>query len=246
MKIVAMLAWWDEPPRDLYACVKSLRVLCDAVFAVDGAYAMTPGATARSADEQADTIRKAAADSGLDHTVVTPTEVWTGQVEKRDFMLREAARDADWVLAVDCDHRLVGDRDKIRAELARVASYADSIRHDFHTPMPANPADLDRLSPHPWHTKLAGKTIEHSLLLRCLDDMRVEQVHWGYSGRIGKKRVALGNWRSPDLPQGRYHRLQAPFCVDHVCFARDRMRLDRNRAYCAKRDRFKGDNGFEP
>lgn len=246
MIVTAMLAWWDEPEDELYECVASMKTLCDKVIAADGAYEMTPGATAASPESQAAAIREAASDASLDCQVVIPRKVWTGQVEKRDAMLRTAVADSDWVIAVDADHRLLGDREKIRHELAQVAHSADSIRHAFYTPPPADPADLDRLSPHPWHTKLSGQTIEHSLLMRALDEMRVEEVHWGYSGVRDGRRVALGNWRARSLPQGRYHRLVAPFCVDHVCFQRDQMRLDRNRDYCRIRDEFKREHGFEP
>ena len=246
MKITGMLAWWDEPAADLYACVRSMRTLCDAVVAVDGAYEMTPGATRLSPPEQAAAISQAARNFGMDCTIVYPQKIWTGQVEKRNAMLDIAVEDSDWVIAVDADHRHVGDRTKIRAELCRLGDTADSVRHDFYTPPPANPADLEKLSPHPWHTKLSGKTIEHSLILRVLDDMRLERDHWGYSGVRDGQRVALGNWRAQNIQPGRYHRLAAPFRVDHVCFVRDQMRLDRNRVYCATRDAFKSSNGFEP
>lgn len=244
MNIVAMLAWWDEPPDELDACVRSLTVLCDTVVAVDGAYQMTPGATATSPTEQVAAIRDAAADTGLQARIIVPSKIWAGQVEKRNLMIREASADADWVIAVDADHRLVGERTTIRDELARTT--ADSIRHDFYTPPPAKPSDLRKISPHPWHTGLSGRTIEHSLLLRALADMRVETDHWGYSGVRDGTRFALGNWRGSRLRQGTSHRLRAPFRVEHVCFQRDRMRLDRNRDYCKVRDAFRRRNGYEP
>lgn len=245
MRVVAMLAWWDEPPDELTACITSLPTICDAVIAIDGAYEMTPGATAASPDEQAEAIKTAAAAAGIEASVVVPDTVWVGQVEKRDFMLRQAAADADWLIAVDADHRLIGNRDKIRAELAGLRR-VDSIRHDFHTPAPRLPGQLKRLAPHSWHRNLSGTTIEHSLLFRRLDEMRVERVHWGYSGVTGGRRVSVGNYRADKIPAGRSHRLKAPFRVEHVCFERDLMRLDRNRDYCVVRDRFKNEHGFEP
>lgn len=241
-----MLAWWDEPADELYACVSSMLTICDAVVAVDGAYEMTPGATPLSPPDQAAAIEQAAQHAGLEYTIVRPDKVWTGQVEKRNKMLELAVDGSDWVVAVDADHRLVGDRTQIRIELLRVREEAESIRHDFYTPPPENPGDLERLSPHAWHTKLSGKTIEHSLILRVLDDMRLERDHWGYSGVRNGERLALGNWRAQDIQPGRYHRLATPFRVDHVCFARDEMRLGRNRVYSATRDAFKASNGFEP
>lgn len=246
MNIVAMLAWWDEPPEELDACVRSLTVLCDAVVAVDGGYEMTPGATPASPRGQAESILAAAAEMGLRATVVVPDRVWTGQVAKRDFMLRLAALDADWLLAVDADHRLVGNRDPIRDELQRFGPYVDTVLHDFYTPYPRQPGKLlEEISPHEWHTKLAGKTVEHCLLIRRMEDMHVTGSHWGYSGvREDGVRVSLGGWR--EEPTGRHRRLTAPFQVDHVCFMRDQMRLDRNRDYCRIRDEFAETHGYEP
>ena len=245
MIVTGMLAWWDELPGELYECVKSMRVLCDRVVAADGAYEMSPGATARSPDEQGDAIRKAAADFGMDCTIIYPTEVWEGQVEKRAAILDEAVIGSDWVIAVDSDHRLVGDRDRVRAELEEFRD-VDSIIHDFYTPPPIQIGLLDRMSPHPWHTRTCGKTIEHSLLFRALPEMRIERTHYGYSGIRRGQRVAVGNWRSDEYVQGRHQRLRSEFRVEHLCFFRDQMRLDRNRDYCKARDQFRDDYGFEP
>lgn len=241
-----MLAWWDEPPQDLYACVRSMRVVCDAVVAVDGAYEMTPGATRLSPDDQPDAIRKAAHDSGMDCTIAYPEKIWTGQVEKRNFMLQLACRDSDWVVAVDADHRLTGDREAVRAELERVMPWADSVFHRFYTPLPEDPRDVERLAPHEWHKKFAGKSFEHSLVIRVLDDMRVEESHWGYTGTKNGHRVTVGAWKHDDIPAGQYHTLAAPFQFNHVCFQRDVMRLNRNRDYCEIRDRFVSEHGYEP
>lgn len=240
-----MLAWWDEPADELYDCVTSMRVLCDRVVAADGAYEMTPGATATSSPVQVEAIEEAARAAGLECTILQPEKVWGGQVEKRAAILDEAVVGADWVIAVDSDHRLVGDRDPLRQELEQLGD-VDSILHDFYTPPPPAIGSVDRLSPHEWHTKLCGKTIQHSLLFRVLLEMRIEQTHFGYSGIRRGQRVAVGNWRSDDYAQGRHQRLRNEFRVDHLCFFRDLMRLDRNRDYCIARDKFKDEHGWEP
>jgi hypothetical protein len=241
-----MLAWWDEPAELLEGCVRSLAGFCDKVVAVDGAYEMTPGATADSPNEQKVAIAKAASEVGLEYAVVAPDDVWSGQVAKRDFMLRLAAPEADWLIAVDADHRLRGDSDRLRRQLEIFADGVMSIRHGFHTPMPDDPADLERIAPHRWHLETAGLTVEHCLLFRSLDDMHVEREHWGYTGVLNGERIALGsNWGATEHPQGRSMQTQH-LVVDHVCFQRDLMRLDRNREYCLVRDEFRVENGYEP
>lgn len=243
MKITGMLAWWDEPPELLDGCIRSLGNLCDTVIAVDGAYVMTPGATPSSPTEQAEAIREAATETGIKATIVRG-RLWAGQVEKRNFMLEKAAKTADWLLAVDADHRLVCNRERIRAELARIGTSAESILHDFATPVPEG-VEVEVVSPHEWHTDTAGKIVEHSLLFRRLDDMHVEECHWGYTGlREDGERVGLGMWKKRGL--GRHVRLSCIFGIDHVCFSRDQMRLDRNRDYSATRDEFAAVNGYEP
>lgn len=243
-----MLAWWDEPPEELDACIRTLPVLCDRVIAVDGAYEMTPGATASSDPAQAAAIKEAALDVGIDFSIITPSKLWAGQVAKRSFMLQLAAKEADWLLAFDADHRLIGDRRSVRTELEQLGTNVDSILHPFYTPLPngKRPAQVLAAAPHDWHRKLAGRTIEHSLLFRRLKDMRLDKAHWGYTGvRENGARVGLGLWKD-GVPQGRHQRLRSQFRVDHVCFLRDQMRLDRNKAYCAVRDQFARNRGYEP
>ena len=239
-----MLAWWEERPEDLAAYVESVANLADLVVAFDGAYPITPGATIASDPEQAAAIRDAATAAGLEAEVVVPDRLWKGQVEKRDAMLRLAASRADWLLGLDTDCRVICNRAAVRAELK--TTDADSILHDFYTPAPDDPAEVVRLSPHPWHTGCAGRTIEHSLLMRALPAMRVEQVHWGYSGVKHGRRITLGRFSTDRYPAGVYRRLKAELRIDHLCFARDEARLERNRRYSARRDRFKMAHGFEP
>lgn len=243
-----MLAWWDEPVDELDACVRSLAPLCDGLVAVDGAYKMTPGATISSPPEQADAIRDAAEAVGIDARVIIPKKLWTGQVAKRDYMLKIAAKNADWLLAIDADHRVRCDGPAVRHELEALRDNAESVKHGFYTPLPMNgTSNLKRLAPHEWHLELAGRNIPHCLLFRKIEDMRVEKEHWGYTGTLDGQRIAVGsNWHCQDYPYGRVTELRADLRIDHVCFDRDQMRLDRNRDYCKTRDEFRVANGYEP
>lgn len=232
MIVTAMLAWWDEPPDMLATCVESLPVLCDRLVAVDGGYELTPGATAQSPPEQAKAIRAAAKKAGIPLDLYVPETLWEGQVQKRDFLMQQATKEADWVMPVDADYVLHGPRDAIRSELGRVE--ADSVQVEFYTSVPEG-LDVKRVAPHAWHSEIAGYSLMTNLLFRALPEMRVEFRHWWYSGLKDGKRVAL--WGCDEVyPRAATWTLQAPLLVEHRCFFRDRMRLDRNKAFCARRD----------
>lgn len=112
MRVVALLSWYDEPPVWLVECVRSLAGFCDHVVAVDGPYALFPGAADRpaSASDQAEAIAFAAAGVGLGCTIHMPRVPWAGgEVEKRDFMFRLASTFTgpdDWFLRIDADEYL--------------------------------------------------------------------------------------------------------------------------------------------
>lgn len=247
-KVCAMLAWWDEPAPMLERCVLSLSGFCTDLVAVDGGYQMVEGATPTSKVEQRDIILHAAHKAGVRVRVYEPDDLWAGQVAKRDFMIKRAEETgADWLYAIDADHVLECDAGAVHAELEQYDPDIVTVAHDFYTPPPEQMSDIGRISPHEWHTKLAGKHIDHSLVIRCLDEMMVSVVHWGYSGiPAGGNRIALGGWRNGPYREGRKARLQSHFCVVHECFLRDQMRLDRNRDYCRVRDKFRRGQGFEP
>jgi hypothetical protein len=139
MVVTGMLAWYDEDPAILYRAVRSLDTIADHLVAVDGRWNLYPGQTVSSPPEQAQAIREAAHDAGITADI-HPAQEWTGQVAKRNRMLWIASNTSDWVLPLDADWELVGNRTKVRAELEHAK--ADALTVPFHTP--ANPdAELD-------------------------------------------------------------------------------------------------------
>lgn len=112
MRIIGLLSWYEEPASWLAECVASMGRLCDHVVAVDGPYALYPGATRKPASgtEQMDTIIHAAAGAGMGCTVHVPrTPWWDNEVGKRDWMFRAGsliAEPGDWFLRIDADEVL--------------------------------------------------------------------------------------------------------------------------------------------
>jgi hypothetical protein len=157
-------------------------------------------------------------------------------------MLAFATQDSDWVLPLDADWELTGDRSAIRAELA--ASQADALDVPFHTPLNPN-VKLETVAASTWHEELAGETAQLPLILRVLGDMRVEDFHWFYSGVKDGQRVWLWGYDSR-YPKAETAVLQAPMGVTHHCFFRDERTIEANRAYCADRALHVAAHGVEP
>lgn len=112
MKVVGLLSWYEESPTWLAECVASAARLCDHLIAVDGPYAMFPGALRKpfSGTEQADAILRTAAGAGIGCTIHASRQPWWGgEVEKRDFMFKLGATfttPQDWYLRIDADEVL--------------------------------------------------------------------------------------------------------------------------------------------
>lgn len=111
--IYATIIWYDEHPSWLAATVASCSKLCDHIIAVDGAYALFPGALNKptSGPEQADAIARTADSLGMGCTIHVPTEPWwENEVGKRNalFGIAEAigTYGDDWLLLIDADEVL--------------------------------------------------------------------------------------------------------------------------------------------
>jgi hypothetical protein len=112
MRVWHLLNWFDEPPSWLSACVASASKLCQGVIAVDGAYAMYPGALRRptSGPEQAEAIVHTAQALAMSVTVHVPQTPWWGnETAKRTRMFElgaAVATEGDWYLIMDADEVL--------------------------------------------------------------------------------------------------------------------------------------------
>lgn len=242
MIVTAMLAWFNETPRELHRAVTSLQTIADRVIAVDGGWNLYPGAAASSPPEQAQAIQQAAESIGIEADIHTTGQVWAGQVDKRDYMLQHAAPTSDWVLPLDADWVLHGNRNQIRHELEHTE--ADALIVDFYTP--TNPdAHLEDVAATDWHAQLAGNTMREPLIFRALEGIRVEDHHWFYSALKHGQRVALWGCHGR-YPTAHTEPLQAPFRIDHMCLHRDQRTIQANRAYCQDRAEYVAANGREP
>lgn len=175
MKLVAALAWFDEPVEFLDRLARSLAGHVDELVALDGAWARYPDGHASSAREQRDVLRVACEETDLPLHLEVPRGVWPSQVAKRQrlFDIAIKARRADWVLVVDGDFVLANcDDEKLRASLRLTGL-------DVATVM-LRP--LNRAWPY---SELPTHAAPHRMIWRGDRDLTVEAWHYGI--RIGSR-----------------------------------------------------------
>jgi hypothetical protein len=118
VKLVAALAWFDEPVEFLDRCVRSLVGVVDVLVAVDGAWRGFAGGPV-SPVAQSEVIVDAAAATDLQVELWAPNSAWDSQVAKRASMMQLAAAAGEWLLVIDGDEFLESvDPVALRAQLA--------------------------------------------------------------------------------------------------------------------------------
>ena len=237
MIITAALIWWNEEPAVLEACVRGAANVADRVLAIDGAYARYPGATIRSPEEQAKTIRAVANGLGMTCEIAVPDRLWKGQCEKRTVLMQRAAEGSDWIAVVDADWVLHANRASVRDELLH--SEADSYEAAFANP----PNPQSPLSPSLWHSDQLTRSESHVVLYRALPGFQVEGRHYYISAMKGTERV----WLQSDAPVGYndgsgyrqvpHPRLAAEYLIEHRWAWRSDAAKLRERAF--ENDRWK-------
>lgn len=193
MKVVGLLAWYDESPLWLAAAVTGAAKLCDHVIAVDGAYALYPGGRARSDPEQAHALVESAYAAGVGLTVHQPDEVWMGnQVEKRSVMFSLAAQITtadDWVFVFDADdlvtHIPHDTRDQLEHSDLAAATYTLWWTEDVE--QSPGKAKAARVFAYPHE----ATNRYHRGLFRALPGLRVEGAHYHYVAECDGETVHL-------------------------------------------------------
>jgi hypothetical protein len=231
MIVSGALCWWNERPEDLDKCVRGLGHVADRVVALDGAYVRYPGATPASDPAQADAIRNAARDVGLDCLILTPDKLWAGQVEKRSFLLGAASIGSDWIVTVDADHVITANREHVRFILERV--HEDALEVAYRTPINPN-RKMKESAAGIWHIEQTVEVQYIPLFWRVLAGMQVEQRHWWYSAMKPGGRIWLwgGDGRYPGIYRGRMEQCE----VEHRTLFRTPAQIKASRAFLNDRE----------
>jgi hypothetical protein len=165
LRIIGLLSWYEEPASWLAECVASAAKLCDHLIAVDGPYALFPGATTKpaSGSEQADVIAHTAAGAGIGCTIHSPRQPWWGnEVEKRNHMFQlgmtMAEPGVDWFLRIDADEVLIANSGDVRKKLADT--------------------DMDAAEVMLWERGARDSQSPLRVLFRALPGLAIQQAHY--------------------------------------------------------------------
>lgn len=237
MIVTAMLCWYDEPPALLRQCVRGAATLCDRIVAADGAYQLVKDRHSSSHGDQRQAIKAEAKANGLEVEFLRP-RIWAGQVEKRNAVLQVAKNGSDWVMTLDADWKISGDKIAIRQELRHfLANGYEQISVNFVTPDdPSRP--LEQKAANEWHVRQAGTTQQLAFIYRALPKMEYRKNHWSlFCEREDGHKVALfGAYNAMGYELAKTGFLHAPHVFEHLCLFRDRKRVERNSLYIIKRD----------
>ena len=230
-----MLNWYDEPPELLRQAVAGAATIADRLVAADGAFELFPGGKAQSPDEQWGAIENETAEQGLGLTFL-PSRLWPGQVSKRTATLRAAVKDSDWVMVVDADWKISGNRFEIRRELATMqAGGVEQVLVRFI--QPANPdRPLEQSTANVWHLNEMGQLKLYPFIYRVLRGMAYEQWHWMLAGNR-EDGTRVGMFGGAQLyPQARTAMLGAEHLFEHRCMFRDTEQIERIGRFIRERD----------
>jgi hypothetical protein len=139
VRLVAALAWYEEPPASLERLVVSLAGVVDALVACDGRWHLMPGESTFSPIEQAVALSDACEQEGIEYFAYgLPVEAYATQVAKRDALMAAAAEHGDWILVIDGDELIEhADGMLLRALLAETAlDVADVMLRTLNRPWP--------------------------------------------------------------------------------------------------------------
>jgi hypothetical protein len=231
VKLIAILAWYDESPSWLAATVSSLVHHCeiDHLVAVDGAYALLPGGRPFSGFEQHQVIDEICRGSQVGLTLHAPREVWFGnEVEKRSFAFQLAEQvtgdDRDWYFVIDADEVVtsaLGLRQRLEATDHDVGVLSLFERFDPH----ATPG-ASKVAHRAYLPREAACPSQR--FFRALRRLHVAENHYTYLDGNGRML-----WRAdPQLEPAIDTRVE----MEHRTQLRDIARREQQQAYYRRRD----------
>jgi hypothetical protein len=146
VKLIACLAFYDEPIPFLERHVRSVARVADELVAFDGAWHGHPDGKPHSPAEQALTIKTVALAAGLPCIYYSPQRIWESQVEKRDALMRYASARGDWLLVIDGDEYVHGcDNASLRWLLDHTDYDVATVNHTITTAAKPSASPIRRL-----------------------------------------------------------------------------------------------------
>jgi hypothetical protein len=194
------MIWYDESPSWLAAATAGIGRIADMIVAVDGAYALYPGARPRSHPEQAEAIQSTAESMNMGCTVHRPKDVfWGNEVEKRNLSLQLAkphmTAGEDWILILDADYHvmLLEYPELVRQTLETTEAHAVTYTLLDGKDLLADEGMAKTAAERPLSTDW---TLKDRGIFRWADDIRYGPSHYFLRGTYDGEEVFL---RGPDL-----------------------------------------------
>ena len=244
--VTAMLSWFDEPPELLRQAVRGAATICDRVVAADGAYDLVPDKRGSSPHTQRKAISQTAAECGMEVEFLR-SRIWEGQVAKRNAVLQVAKNGSDWVMTLDADWKISGDRIAIREQLRHfLANDYEQVQVNFVTPDdPSRP--LEQKAANVWHIGQMNTVQQLAFIYRVMPKMEYRKNHWSIycENEEGRKLGLFGANNFAGCGRAKTAYLAAPHVFEHRCLFRDKKRVERNSLYIMKRDDRVKQMGYE-
>lgn len=230
MRVCAVMMWYDEPVVDLVAYVSSLEGFVDRLVAVDGRWeGFDPeNDYPASSIDQSLALIEACDIAGIDLTLHRPSAPWAGERTHRNYAMKLAVADADWVMPLDADERIsyIGtyDRDLLENTTYDVAEVKFLTLEGPHVPFTQ------------WEKP--GQGVYLRKIFRGHPDLNFYNKHyWLWDGT-----QAL--WHPmPGLPFAKSVKLE--MSVDHYTAQRRDERHAQKAAYVPMRDAADVERGYE-
>lgn len=221
MRLVALMAWYDEDPRFLRDAVLSAAGAgCTALVAADGAYELFPGGRGASPRDQRSAIERAAREAGIDLLMHVPARPWATEMDKRRLLFRLGeSLAAGWYVIHDADFRYRVGEGGLDALLT--ATSLDVAEVKLLTPPGKARA---RYGPPPVSTTRA--------LFRAIPGLTVGENHYTYVAPSGDRL-----WGNPaDGPVAEALDLIGSVAIEHLTYRRPVARIERQFTYYDARD----------
>jgi hypothetical protein len=241
VRLIAVLCFYEESPTWLAALVASLaKAEVDHLVAVDGTYALWPGANQKpvSGPEQIETIIQTCRGLGIGCTTYTPSKPFPGnEVEKRNLSIQLALLEGelyeDWLMIVDSDEVVDWAAHDFKQQLAEtdlnVASYYLFEREDHHANEARTLAGLSFDMSDVGHNSIRA-------IQRLLPGLRLEWAHHVFCHGYGNDKSYLWGRGDKHLDQEPYLDLDQFIRVEHRHYLRGVARTQAAQQYYDLRD----------
>ena len=182
MRLIGLLSWFDEPVKDLVACLTALQGAgVDHVVAVDGRYGLYPAETDISSANEHAAIVLTCRNLNLGLSLHVPQGAWEGnEVEKRTYLFQagwHVAEEGDWFWVQDADQVVMRCPEDLKDRLAATRHDTAEVEFLDTVALRANQPDWPPRFPVRSLFRAQSITLRHNHATYVTDDGR---VLWGY------------------------------------------------------------------